>query len=70
MIVGGVQMFLGFDPASEGWALREVTSLCGLSLGGHRGVEQDRARTEPSPEPAEPRRFRNGLRVVVSNPRV
>lgn len=33
MIVGGVRMWSGFDPTAEGWALKEVTDLCGLSLG-------------------------------------
>lgn len=66
MIVGGVQIFSGLDPTSEGWALREITSLCGLSLGGEGGVEEDRGDPEPTPGGVEAVRGRDHLRVVSS----
>lgn len=65
MIIGGVRLFSGFDPASEGWALREITSLCGLTLG--EGVEEDLAGPEPRPACVEPVRDRQHLRLISSH---
>ncbi len=39
MVVRGVQMFMGLDPDADGWALREVKRLCGLTLGGEDATE-------------------------------
>ena len=62
MIIGGVRLFSGFDPASEGWALREIKSLCGLTLDG--GVEEDLGGSEPRPACEKPVRDRQHLRLV------
>lgn len=39
MVVVGVRMFMGLDPDADGWALREVKSLCGLTLSGEDAPE-------------------------------
>lgn len=67
VFVVGVQMFSGLDPAADGWALREVTDLCGLTLGHLGGVEDDPAGPEASPEGHKPVRDRQHLRVVSSH---
>lgn len=67
MIVGGVRLWLGYDPASEDGALREVTDLCGLTLGHLGGVEDDLGGPEASAEGHKPVRDRQHLRVVSSH---
>lgn len=62
MVIGGCRMWLGFDPEADGWALREITSLCGLTLG--EGVEEDLAGPEPRPACVEPVRDRQHLKLV------
>ncbi|KQW79740.1 hypothetical protein [Brevundimonas sp. Root1279] len=60
-------MFSGFDTEAEGWALREVRTLCGLTLGGDRGVEEDALGAQDSAPTLEPARDRDHLRLISSH---
>tara|TARA_R110002051_G_scaffold316556_2_gene396338 strand:- start:7919 stop:8128 length:210 start_codon:yes stop_codon:yes gene_type:complete len=62
MVVCRVEMFLGFDEAPDGWALRRVENLCGLTLGG--GIEGDEAGTEAGPDARQTSGNRPGLRLI------
>lgn len=63
MVIGSCRMWLGLDPATGG--LRAVTDLCGLSFGDDGSVEENLARSDFGPEPAEPVDNRKrGLRLV------
>ena len=61
-VIGGVQMFSGLDPAPDAWGLREITSLCGLTLG--EGVDEDLAGSEPRPAGEKPVRDCQHLRLI------
>lgn len=68
MIIRGVELFLGLGAEGDGsaWSpLRQITSICGLTLEG--GIEEDQRGAPVSSETREPARDPHGLRVIASN---
>lgn len=57
-------MWSGYDPAAEGWALREITNLCGLSLGDQGCVEEDLGGAATCPHAEKVSDHRHHLRLV------
>jgi hypothetical protein len=64
VVIGGFRMWSGYCPASEDGALREVTQLCGLTLGHQGGVKEDLGRAFAGAAAHKPVRDRQGLRLV------
>ena len=64
MIIRRVRLWSGFDPTSEGWALREITNLCGLTLGDQGGVEEDLGGPATGPDSEQVADRRQNLRLV------
>lgn len=53
---------MGLDPEADGWALREVKRLCGLTLGGEDAPEDRQFSRDQSVRPVKQR---PDLRVVA-----
>lgn len=66
MVVRGVEMFSGLadlERDGSGWSpLRQITDLCGLTLGG--GVDEHLESPAFGSEAAQPARGRNHLKLV------
>ena len=66
MVVGGVRMFSGLAPEGHwpaGRPLREIATLCGLTLDG--GIEENLRRAAEGVETDQPARRRDHLRLVT-----